>query len=249
MRVRGTATKRGARPPMKRMTKCPKVKKARRRTTTPLKPMTNVKLLGMQSRVVIAIESAIETSNGVDDHQPLHRAPAQQRARDALPLRRQRILQLGQRLALHSAETSPYAPWFAPGQHASQQFASTGRRASRPADAAPLHAPSSTRRVRQALARVGHLPRQRLSFVLLLQQLLLLLLLLTLRVMLLLLLPNRHRGCPPPPSQAASSDFATRLPKSLKCAFCKLTCSKLTQRDGWETTDLENRFGKDLYHT
>jgi hypothetical protein len=102
--------------------------------------------------------------------------------------------------------------------------------------------------VRQALARVGHLPRQRLSFVLLLQQLLLLLLLLTLRVM-LLLLPNRHRGCPPPPSQAASSDFATRPPKSLKCAFCKLTCSKLTQRDGWETTDLENRFGKDLYHT
>ena len=203
MRVRGTATKRGTRPPMKRMTTCPKVKKARRRTTTP--PMTNEKLLGMQPRVVIAIE----TSNGVDDHQPLHRAPAQQRARDAVPLPRQRILQLGKRLALHSAETSPYAPWFAPGQHASQQFASTGRRASRPADAAPLHAPSSTRRVRQALARVGHLPRQRLLFVLLL---LLLLLLLTLRVM-LLLLPNRHRGCPPPPSQAASSDFATRPPK------------------------------------
>jgi hypothetical protein len=101
--------------------------------------------------------------------------------------------------------------------------------------------------VGRALAKVGRLPRQRLLCVLLL--LLLLLLLLTLRVMLLLLLPNRHRGCPPPPSQAASSDFATRPPKSLKCAFCKLKCSKLTQRDGWETTDLENRFGKDLYHT
>jgi hypothetical protein len=222
MRVRGTATKRGTRPPMKRMTTCPKVKKARRRTTTPLKPMTNEKLLGMQPRVVIAIESAIETSNGVDDHQPLHRAPAQQRARDALPLPRQRILQLGQRLALHSAETSPYAPWFAPGQHASQQCASTDRRASRPADAAPLHTPSSTRRVRQALARVGHLPRQRLSFVLLLQLLLLLLLLLTLRVMLLLLLPNRHRRCPPSSSKTQAVVHAHVLQKLGRLGVCKL---------------------------
>jgi len=224
MRVRGTATKRGARPPMKRMTTCPMVKKARRRTTTPLKPMTNEKLLGMQPRVVIAIESAIETSNGVDDHQPLHRAPAQQRARDAVPLRRQRILQLGQRLALHSAETSPYAPWFAPaGQHASQQFASTGRRASRPADAAPLHAPSSTRRVRQALARVGHLPRQRLSFLLQLLLLLLLLLLLTLRVMLLLLLlPNRHRRCPPSSSKTQAVVHAHVLQKQGSLGVCKL---------------------------
>jgi hypothetical protein len=76
--------------------------------------------------------------------------------------------------------------------------------------------------VRQALARVGHLPRQRLSFVLLLQQLLLLLLLLTLRVMLLLLLPNRHRRCPPSSSKTQAVVHAHVLQKLGRLWVCKL---------------------------
>ena len=119
----------------------------------------------------------------------------------------------------HPAETLPPAPWFAPRPHGSEPFASTGRRASRPADAAPLYAPSSTRRVRQALARVGRLPRQRLLLVLPLL-LLLLLLLLTLCEP-LQQVPNRHRSCAPTLSASSETTEILFVARE-QCAFCKL---------------------------
>ena len=65
-RAKGTkrrrTTTRRTRTPQKRMTTSPKMKRRR----APLK-LLGMQLLGMRQKMVSAIESAIETSNGVDD--------------------------------------------------------------------------------------------------------------------------------------------------------------------------------------